>query len=96
MIVFGVNSLGNVFKQVSWSIVLNESSEAFAYAFNCICAAFFSLFKNGAARLCERGSESNFGSYVLANYNNLLSPSRPSQSDQAVDAHTANIYTEIF
>ncbi len=30
VIVFGVNSLGSVFKQVSWSIVPNESSEAFA------------------------------------------------------------------
>ncbi len=41
VIVFGVNSLGSVFKQVSWSIVPNESSDAFAYAYNGIRAAFF-------------------------------------------------------
>ncbi len=56
VIVFGVNSLGSVFKLVSWSIVPNESSEAFTYAHNCIRAAFFGLFKKGAVRLCEQGS----------------------------------------
>ncbi len=61
VIVFGVNSLGSVFKQVSWSIVPNESSEAFAYAYNGVRAAFFCLFKKGAVRLCERGSACNFG-----------------------------------
>ncbi len=60
VIVFGINSLGSVFKQVSWSIVPNESSEAFAYAYNGIMAAFFGLFKEGAVRLCERGSACNF------------------------------------
>jgi hypothetical protein len=37
--VFCVNSLGSVFKQVSWSIVPNESAEAFTYAYNGIRAA---------------------------------------------------------
>ncbi len=60
MIVFGVNSLCSVFKQVSWSIVQNESSEAFTYAYNGIRAAFFGLFKTGAVQLCERGSACNF------------------------------------
>ncbi len=60
MIVFGVNSLGSVFKQVSWSIVPNESSEAFTYAYNGIRAAFFGLFKKGAVRLFEPGSACDF------------------------------------
>ena len=60
MIVFGVNPLGSVFKQVSWSIVPNESSEAFTYAYNRIRAAFLGLFKKGAVRLCERGSACDF------------------------------------
>jgi hypothetical protein len=60
VIVLGVNSLGSVFKQVSWSIIPNESSEAFVYAYNGIRAAFFGLFKKGAVRLCERGSACDF------------------------------------
>jgi hypothetical protein len=58
VIVFGVNSLGSVFKQVSR--FPNESSEAFAYAYNGIRAAFFGLFKKGGVRLCERGSACDF------------------------------------
>ena len=61
VIVFGVNSLGSVFKQVSFSIVPNESSDVFAFAYNGgIRAAFFGLFKKGAVRLCERGSACEF------------------------------------
>ena len=51
VIVFGVNSLGSVFKQVSWSIVPNESSEAFTYAYNCIRAAFSVCSRRGRATL---------------------------------------------
>jgi hypothetical protein len=57
VIVFGVNSLGSVFEQVSWSIVPNESSEAFTYAYNGIRAAFFA---QGAVRLCDQGSACDF------------------------------------
>ena len=57
MIVFGVNSLGSVFKQASWSIVPNESAEAFTYAYNGIRAAFFGLF---TVRLCEPGRACEF------------------------------------
>ncbi len=42
-IVFGVDSLRGIFRPVSWSIVANESSEAFAYCYNGIRAAFFKL-----------------------------------------------------
>ena len=47
VIVFGVNSLGSVFKKASWSIVPNESSEAFAYAYNGTRAAFFRSVQEG-------------------------------------------------
>ncbi len=60
VIVFGANSLGSVFKQASWSIVPNELSEAFTYAYNGIRAALFGLFKKGGVRLCERVSACNF------------------------------------
>jgi hypothetical protein len=49
---FGVNSLRGIFRQVSWSIVANESSEAFAYCYNGIRAAFFKLLTPGEVRLC--------------------------------------------
>jgi hypothetical protein len=52
VIVFGVNSLRGIFRPVSWSLVPNESSEAFGYAYNGIRAAFFGLLKPGAVRLC--------------------------------------------
>jgi hypothetical protein len=37
---------------VSWSIVVNESSEAFEYCYNGIQAAFFRLLTPNAVRLC--------------------------------------------
>ncbi len=52
IIVFGVNSLRSIFRPVSWSIVANESSEAFAYCYNGIRAAFFKLLTPGEVRLC--------------------------------------------
>ncbi len=55
VIVFGVNSLRGIFRPVSWSIVANESSEAFAYCYNGIRgfqAAFFRLLTPGAVQLC--------------------------------------------
>jgi hypothetical protein len=33
-VVFGVNSLRGIFRPVSWSIVANESSEAFVHCYN--------------------------------------------------------------
>ena len=52
VIVMGVNSLRGIFRPVSWSMVPNESAQAFAYAYNGIRKAFFELFKPGAVRLC--------------------------------------------
>ena len=52
VIVFGVNSLRGIFRPVWWSIVANESSEAFAYCYNGIRAAFFRLLTPGEVRLC--------------------------------------------
>jgi hypothetical protein len=52
VIVFGVNSLRGIFRPVSWSIVPNESSEAFAYCYNGIRAAFFKLLTPSEVRLC--------------------------------------------
>ena len=52
VIVFGVNSLRCIFRPVSWSIVANESSEAFAYCYNGIRAAFFKLLTPCEVRLC--------------------------------------------
>ena len=52
VIVFGVHSLRGIFRPVSWSLVPNESSEAFEYAYNGIRVAFFNLFQRGSVRLC--------------------------------------------
>ena len=52
VILFGVNSLRGIFRPVSWSMVPNESAQAFGYAYNGIRKAFFDLFKPGAVRLC--------------------------------------------
>ncbi len=52
VIVFGVNSLRGIFRPVSWSIVANESSEAFAYCYNGIRAAFLRLLTPCAVQLC--------------------------------------------
>jgi hypothetical protein len=52
VIIFGVNSLRCIFRPVAGSIVANESSEAFAYCYNGIRAAFFRLLTPGSVQLC--------------------------------------------
>ena len=56
VIIFGVNSLRHIFRPVSWALVPSESSEAFEYCYNGIRAAFFSVIKPGALRLCPAGA----------------------------------------
>ena len=60
VIAFGVNSLRGICRPVSWSLVRNESSEAFMYAFNGIRAPVFSLLKPGGVRLCLLGEACDF------------------------------------
>ncbi len=60
MIIIVVTSLGSAFTQVSWSVVPNESFEAFSSAYNGIRAAVFDQFKKGAVRLCARGAGCGF------------------------------------
>jgi hypothetical protein len=55
MIVFGVNSLRGKFRPVSWSLVPNESSDAFSAVYNGAREAFFSVLTPGALRLCPPG-----------------------------------------
>lgn len=57
VIVFGVNSLRGKFRPVSWSLVPNESSEAFTFIYNGIRSAFFRLLKPGALSRCGHGCE---------------------------------------
>jgi hypothetical protein len=52
VVVFGVNAQRCIFRSVSWSIVPNESSEAFAYCYNGIQAAFFKLLTPSEVQLC--------------------------------------------
>jgi len=53
IILFCVNSLRSIFRYVAWSIVPNESSEAFEFAYNGFRVAFFSLFAPGKLRVCD-------------------------------------------
>jgi hypothetical protein len=40
---------------VTWSLVPNESAEAFAFVYNGVREAFFSVLKPGTLRLCPPG-----------------------------------------
>jgi hypothetical protein len=60
VIVLGVNSLRGIFRPVSWSLVRNESLDAFGYAYNGIRASVFSLLKPGALRMCLHGEACEF------------------------------------